>query len=55
MYTTLTERLANVPDDTVLFPGHLYAPEASQSMGVTRATNYVLAPRTREQWLAAFS
>lgn len=55
MYRTLTERLAGIGDETVLFPGHLYAPEPSQDMGVVRSTNSVLAPRSKEQWLAAFS
>ena len=55
MYRTLTERLSVVSDQTVLFPGHLYAAEPSQSMGETRKWNYVLAPRTKDEWLAAFS
>ena len=38
MYESLTQRLAKVPDDTVLFPGHLYSPEPSATMGETRAT-----------------
>ena len=54
MYESLTQRLARIPDDAVLFPGHLYAPQASASMGETRQHNYVFAPRTPEQWLAMF-
>ena len=50
----ITQRLARIPDDAVLFPGHLYSPEPSASMGDTRAHNYVFAPRTAEQWLAMF-
>ncbi len=41
MYESLTTRLAQVPDDTVLYPGHLYSPEPSATMGETRARNYV--------------
>ena len=55
MYRTLTERLSVVSDQTVLFPGHLYAAEPSQPMGETRKWNYVLVPRTKDEWLAAFS
>ena len=33
MYESLTQRLAIVPDDTVLYPGHLYSPEPSAPMG----------------------
>ena len=54
MYESLTQRLARIPDDAILFPGHLYAPQASASMGETRQHNYVFAPRTPEQWLAMF-
>ena len=38
MYESLTQRLAAVPDDTVLYPGHLYSPEPSATMGETRRT-----------------
>jgi glyoxylase-like metal-dependent hydrolase (beta-lactamase superfamily II) len=54
MYESLTRRLATVPDDTVLYPGHLYSPEPSATMGATRATNYVFRMRSPEQWLAMF-
>jgi glyoxylase-like metal-dependent hydrolase (beta-lactamase superfamily II) len=54
MYDSLFGRLARVPDDTVLFPGHLYSAAPSATMGETRRVNYVLAPRTPEQWLRLF-
>jgi glyoxylase-like metal-dependent hydrolase (beta-lactamase superfamily II) len=54
MYETLTTRLSKIPDETILFPGHLYSAEPSQSMGATRRDNWVLAPRTPEEWLAIF-
>lgn len=54
LYTTLTQRLAHVPDEAVLYPGHLYSPESCQSMGETRQYNYVFAPKTAEQWLMMF-
>ena len=54
LYESLTQRLAKVPDDTVLFPGHLYSPMPSASMGHTREHNFVFAPKTPEAWLAAF-
>lgn len=54
LYTTLTQRLAHVPDEAVLFPGHLYSPEPSQTMGKTRQYNYVFAPKSAEQWLMMF-
>lgn len=54
LYESLTQRLAKVPDDAVLFPGHLYSPEPSATMGHTRTNNYVFAPKSAEQWLAMF-
>jgi hydroxyacylglutathione hydrolase len=54
MYRTLHERLAFISDETILFPGHLYSAEASLSMGEVRQRNFVFAPSSLEQWLAAF-
>ncbi len=54
MYETLTRRLARIDDATVVFPGHRYSREPSLSMGETRARNAVLAPRTPDEWSAAF-
>ncbi|HEX8580865.1 MAG TPA: MBL fold metallo-hydrolase [Acidimicrobiales bacterium] len=55
LYESLTTRLARVPDDTVLYPGHQYSPQPSAPMGATRRTNMVLRPASLEQWLALFS
>ena len=41
LYESITQRLARVPDESILFPGHWYAPEPCASMGHTRATNFV--------------
>jgi glyoxylase-like metal-dependent hydrolase (beta-lactamase superfamily II) len=54
MYASLTQRLAKVPDDTVLFPGHMYAPRASATMGETRTKNFVFKPRSVDEWLSLF-
>jgi glyoxylase-like metal-dependent hydrolase (beta-lactamase superfamily II) len=54
LYESITTKLAKVPDTAVLYPGHLYSPEPSASMGATRAQNYVFRPRSVEQWLAMF-
>lgn len=54
MYESLTTRLARFGDDVVVYPGHLYAPEASATLGDTRRTNYVFRPASPEQWLAMF-
>lgn len=55
MYHSLTQRLGKVPDDAVLFPGHLYSKEPSSTMGVTRQLNYVFKPKTEADWLRMFS
>jgi glyoxylase-like metal-dependent hydrolase (beta-lactamase superfamily II) len=54
MYESLTTRLARVPDEAVLFPGHFYSSEPSASMGETRRHNYVFRPRSVDEWLAMF-
>jgi glyoxylase-like metal-dependent hydrolase (beta-lactamase superfamily II) len=54
MYYSLTQRLAKVPDDAVLYPGHLYSPEPSAPMGETRQHNFVFRPRNVDQWMTMF-
>ncbi|MEZ5247009.1 MAG: MBL fold metallo-hydrolase [Acidimicrobiales bacterium] len=54
MYESLTQRLARVPDEAVLYPGHQYSIESSATMGITRERNMVFRPKSREQWLAVF-
>jgi glyoxylase-like metal-dependent hydrolase (beta-lactamase superfamily II) len=54
MYESITQRLAAIPDETTLYPGHLYSPEPSATMGATRRNNYVFRFRTRESWLTMF-
>lgn len=54
LYESLTQRLAKVPDDAILFPGHLYSPEPSASMGDTRRLNFVFRPRNEQEWLRMF-
>ncbi len=41
LYRSLTQRLATVPDDTILFPGHLYSLEPSAPLGDVRVQNWV--------------
>jgi glyoxylase-like metal-dependent hydrolase (beta-lactamase superfamily II) len=54
MYDSLVKRLGRVPDETILYPGHLYSAAPSATMGETRRHNYVFAPKTPEEWLAMF-
>jgi glyoxylase-like metal-dependent hydrolase (beta-lactamase superfamily II) len=50
MYESLTQRLANIPDSTVLYPGHLYSRDPFATMGETRARNYVFRIQSLDQW-----
>jgi glyoxylase-like metal-dependent hydrolase (beta-lactamase superfamily II) len=54
MYESLTQKLAKIPDDAILFPGHQYSMDPYASMGETRQMNYVFRPKTAEQWLMMF-
>jgi glyoxylase-like metal-dependent hydrolase (beta-lactamase superfamily II) len=54
LYDSLTHKLAKIPDDAVLFPGHLYSAEPSATMSDTRRWNYVFTPRSEAEWLAMF-
>lgn len=54
LYDSLTHKLAKVPDDTVLFPGHLYSAEPSATMSDTRRLNFVFKPGSEAEWLAMF-
>lgn len=54
LYESLTQKLAKVPDDAILFPGHLYSADPSASMGDTRRLNFVFRPRDEREWLAMF-
>lgn len=54
MYDSLVNRLARLPDDTVVYPGHLYSAEPSATLGETKRHNPVLAPRSAAEWLRLF-
>lgn len=53
MYESL-QRLARLPDQTVVFPGHQYHPASCGTIAAVKEQNYVYKPRTREQWLTMF-
>jgi glyoxylase-like metal-dependent hydrolase (beta-lactamase superfamily II) len=53
MYESL-QRLAKLPDDTIVYPGHRYSMPSSATMTAIREQNYVFRPASREQWLSMF-
>jgi len=53
MYRSL-ERLASLPDDVVVYPGHRYSMASSGSLAAVKDGNYVFKPATKDQWLTMF-
>jgi glyoxylase-like metal-dependent hydrolase (beta-lactamase superfamily II) len=53
MYDSL-QRLASLPDGTVVFPGHRYSLPSSATMSSIREQNYVFKPASKQQWLSMF-
>jgi glyoxylase-like metal-dependent hydrolase (beta-lactamase superfamily II) len=53
MYDSL-QRLAGLPDSTVIYPGHRYSIASLGTLEAVKETNYVFKPATREAWLAVF-
>ncbi|MFN5604187.1 MAG: MBL fold metallo-hydrolase [Actinomycetes bacterium] len=53
MYSSL-RLLDEMPDSTVIFPGHRYSNESHEELASVRNHNFVLKPKTKEQWLAIF-
>jgi glyoxylase-like metal-dependent hydrolase (beta-lactamase superfamily II) len=51
MYRSLTGTLKKLPDETLLFPGHRYATDASSTMGDQKRSNPFLRVTTLEQFL----
>ena len=49
MYETLTKRLATLPADTILYPGHAYGGEHAD-MGTVRRTNSYLRVPNLQAW-----
>jgi glyoxylase-like metal-dependent hydrolase (beta-lactamase superfamily II) len=53
MYESL-QRLAGLPDDTAIFPGHRYSPQSAASLAAVKEINYVFKPRSKQAWLTMF-
>ena len=52
MYRSLTDTLKKLPDDTLLYPGHLYSSDAFDTLGNEKQTNPFLRLTSLEQFLA---
>jgi glyoxylase-like metal-dependent hydrolase (beta-lactamase superfamily II) len=55
LYDSLFNKLLTLPDAVEVYPGHDYGPKPSSTIGKERRTNYVLAPRTVEDFVAFMS
>jgi glyoxylase-like metal-dependent hydrolase (beta-lactamase superfamily II) len=53
MYDSL-QRLARLPDDTIVYPGHRYSVPASGTMEAVRHNNIVYKPRNKDGWMMMF-
>ena len=51
MYYSLNERLAKLPDSTVLFPGHNYADTVTSTLGEERQSNPYLLCESLDHFL----
>lgn len=50
MYHTLTGKLAKLPTDTVLFPGHHYGPTETSTIGEQLRDNVYMRVRSLDDW-----
>ena len=53
MYDSL-QRLASLPNDTIVLPGHQYSSVPFASIEEVKQVNYVYKPPTREAWMSWF-
>jgi glyoxylase-like metal-dependent hydrolase (beta-lactamase superfamily II) len=53
MYFSLTQKLMGLPEETILFPGHNYAPKQSSTLGEQKKTNPYLQFQSLRQFLSA--
>ena len=52
MYRSLNETLRELPDETVLYPGHLYSTDPSGTLGEQKRTNPFLRAANLDQFLS---
>lgn len=53
MYESL-QVLAALPDDTIVYPGHMYSMPSSGTMSALREQNYVFKPKSKDMWMQWF-
>lgn len=48
------QMLSVLPDDTVVYPGHMYSAPSSAPIDELRQHNYVFKPKTKDMWMQWF-
>jgi len=51
LYDSLFNRLMKLPDEVEVYPGHDYGPKPNSTIGYEKTHNYVLKPRTVEEFV----
>lgn len=51
MYHSLFDKLAGLDEKLVVYPGHNYGPTPTSTIGNEKKTNYVLQPRSKQEFL----
>ena len=51
MYQSLFDRLGRLDESLTMYPGHNYGPTPTSTIGREKKTNYVLQPRSKQEFL----
>jgi hypothetical protein len=51
MYNSLFQKVAKLEDSLTIYPGHDYGPHPTSTIGQEKKTNYVLQPRSLQEFL----
>ncbi len=51
LYDSLFNKLMKLPDEVEVYPGHDYGPKPNSTIGYEKAHNYVLKPRTVQEFV----
>lgn len=52
LYQSLFKKILKLPDTIEVYPGHNYGARPSSTIGYERKTNYVLQPRSQDEFVA---
>src|ERR671925_241928 len=51
IYYSLFDKLAKLDEKLILYPGHNYGPTSTSTIGHEKKTNYMLQPRSKQEFL----